>query len=170
MCVTILRLPIPQRIVWTYDKISSKLFNSTLHIDVVLLVLTIDRFKITPSYLLCYLMPSLPLRALRIGGVRQAATRPRKSLKCTFASCSKLFYSQYGLTQHICRKHRAPSTLPPISPRSVSPQIAPTVEEFDHFGGDDGQDLDLGLDDGFQLQDGQDPGCDGKLYGQYWYL
>lgn len=47
--------------------------------------------------------------------------------------------------------------------------MAPTVEEFDHFWADDGQDLDLGLDDGFLL-DGQDPGCDGKFHGQYWYL
>ena len=46
---------------------------------------------------------------LRVAGARQARVCHRKNLQCIFPECSKTFYAQSGLTQHILRKHRAPS-------------------------------------------------------------
>lgn len=56
----------------------------------------------------------------RVAGARRIV-RNRKTLQCTFPECPKTFYAQAGLTQHILRKHQAPSAqhhtqaVPPIT-------------------------------------------------------
>ncbi len=57
-----------------------------------------------------------------------------------------MFYSQYGLTQHIRQKHHAPSTPPHISPRLASPQITTAAEGCDQLVNDNWQDVDMDFD------------------------
>ena len=84
----------------------------------------------------------------------------RKHIQCSFPNCSRTFYSQYGLTQHIrrTRKHqkaleqtalpaRCPSERPVSSNEShMSPQADPEPSDF-NFRVYDESDADFLFDD-----------------------